>query len=76
MIINHDEAFQRGINLIKQKRYEKSINVFNKLVDKNPSHTGALFNRGLALLKIGKIEEGLNSFDKVLHFEPKNADAM
>ncbi|WP_054865008.1 hypothetical protein [Methanosarcina barkeri] len=54
MVINHDEAFQRGLGLIKQKRYEKSINVFNKIVDKDPGHTGALFNRGLALLKIKK----------------------
>ena len=38
IIIVYDEAFQRGLDLVKHKRYEKAVNTFNKILDKNRTY--------------------------------------
>jgi len=58
------------------KRYDESIQVYDKLLEKYPDEIHYLLGKGSALSNSGKYQESLQYFDKVLEIEPENTYAQ
>jgi len=66
----------RGIDKVRQKRYEEAVAVFDQLLAENDQLSDAWNNRGVALFALGRLEEALDSYDRCLSIDPENLDAM
>jgi len=67
-----DILFQRGVDLIKLGNYEEALPYFDRILEINASHVGALSNKGSILAQLGNPYEALLYYDKVLKIEPDN----
>ena len=61
-----------GMALINQKKYEESIDVFKKLVKRNPKNFFALNNLSVSLMQTDKTKEAVESFKQILLINPKS----
>ena len=59
-----------------EKRYEDSLEIFNKLLAINPKDKLVLSNIGSVLLDLGKYEKAIKTFDKVLEINSKDEFAL
>jgi len=66
----------RGMDRVRQKRYEEAVAVFDQLLAENDQLSDAWNNRGVALFALGRLEEALDSYDRCLSIDPENLDAM
>ena len=53
-IANSQEAYNNGIKLFSDKKFEASIEQFKKSVGFDPNFTAAYYNKGVAENEIGK----------------------
>ncbi len=56
-------------------RYDDAIEIFDKMLEKNPRNVFALLGKGYALMGKGNYEEAIGYFDKLLEMNPNFKDA-
>jgi tetratricopeptide (TPR) repeat protein len=61
-----------GFNYYKIGDYGKSIEIWNKIFEKDPKNTAALNSIGTSFMMKGQIEDAILLFKKVLELEPGN----
>ena len=67
----HTKAIRRLAHLrLEQQRYEESLELFQRLIDINPSDAVAQGNMGIVLYYLGRSDEALQSFDRALSLDP------
>lgn len=66
----------RGIDKVRQKKYEAALEVFERLLANNPDIPEAWNNRGVALFGLGRIDQSLESYERCLSLDPENLDAL
>ncbi len=66
----------RGMDRVRQKRYDEAVALFDQLLAENDQLSDAWNNRGVALFALGRLEEALESYDRCLSLDPENLDAM
>jgi tetratricopeptide (TPR) repeat protein len=57
-------------------KYDESIKVLDRALEKLPNDTELLFRKGIVMDKTGKKEEAVETMRKILSVEPKNANAL
>ena len=62
-----------GLNYFKIGNYDKSIEIWNRIFDKEPKSTAALNNIGTAFMMKNQIDDAAALFKKALALEPDNA---
>ncbi len=69
-----DAAFYTiyGLNFLKLQDYDKSIEVFNKMLEMDPKSSVALINIGIAYMSIPKYDEAIKSFNKAIEFNSED----
>ena len=67
--------WQRVNQFAIENKYEALI-YFNKFLEQNPTHYGALLGKGKILINLGKSEEAIQYFDKLLEKDPSDALAL
>lgn len=67
--------FDKGIALIKSKKYQEAIECFDKALLFNPQYVGAWHNKGVALIDLGEYQEAITCFDKAIEIDPQNEGA-
>src|SRR5438874_5970997 len=73
---NVAEAYNnRGLALMKLRRFEEALASFDRGIGVQPDHIGALANRGAALQELGRAQEALVSLDRVIAMQPRLAGA-
>lgn len=66
----------RGIDKVRQKKYEEALEVFERLLADNPDIPEVWNNRGVALFGLGRIDLSLESYERCLVIDPENLDAL
>lgn len=65
-----------GIKLLNQKKYEDSIECFNKALELDSTYGNAWYNKGYSLFYIGNYQKANECFDKFLELNPENVYAF
>lgn len=66
----------RGIDKVRQKRYEEALEIFDRLLANSPDIPEVWNNRGVALFGLGRIDQSLESYERCLVIDPENLDAL
>jgi len=66
----------RGMDKVKQKKFEEALEIFERVLAKNQEIPEAWNNQGVALYGLGRFEEALQSYDRCLAIDPENLDAL
>lgn len=66
----------RGMDKVKQKKFEEAFEIFERMLAMNQDIPEAWNNRGVALFGLGRSEEALQSYDRCLAIDPENLDAL
>ena len=61
-----------GIKLLNQKKYEDSIECFNKVLELDPNYENAWYYKGYSLFYSGNYQKANECFDKFLEINPEN----
>ena len=65
-----------GIKLLNQKKYEDSIECFNKTLKLDPNYESAWYNKGYSLFYIDNYQKANECFDRLLELNPENVYAV
>ena len=74
-IANSQEAYNNGIKLFSDKKFEASIEQFKKSVGFDPNFTAAYYNKGVAENEIGKYADASKTLDKLIELKPAYSKA-
>lgn len=66
----------RGMDQVRQRKFEQALETFDRIVSANPNIPEAWNNRGVALYSLGRLDEALESYDRSLALEGNNLDAL
>jgi cell division protein ZapA (FtsZ GTPase activity inhibitor) len=66
------EIFRRGVDMLKNAKYEEAAAVFTALTILKPDGFGGYFNLGVASAKLGKFTLALDMFDRALAINPNH----
>jgi tetratricopeptide (TPR) repeat protein len=66
----------RGIDKVRQEKFEEALKLFDRVLQQNPEIVEAWNNRGVALYGLGRLEEALQSYNRSLEKDPYNLDAL
>ncbi len=69
------QANKRGLEYMKQQRYEQAITEFNNILEEDPLWFPAYYNRAISYANTGNNKEALQDLNYVLANYPDNADA-
>ena len=70
-----EDAFDNGLNLIGQQRYEEAIQAFSTAIEIIPRDYQAYNYRGVAWALMGKYDKALADYNKALEIRPRYAEA-
>src|SRR6476660_1057256 len=70
------EFILKGNEHYYNKEYNEAIEYYDKALEIDPKHVGALNNTGKVLDNLGKYNEAIVYYDKALQIDPKYADAL
>jgi tetratricopeptide (TPR) repeat protein len=66
----------RGIDKVRQKKYDEALEIFERLLASNQDIPEVWNNRGVALFGLGRIDQSLESYERCLAIDPENLDAL
>lgn len=66
----------RGMDQVRQRRFEQALEIFDRIIAGNPDISEAWNNRGVALYSLGRLDEALESYDHSLALDGVNMDAL
>lgn len=69
------QANKRGLEYMKQNRYEEAIEEFNQAINEKPDWFPAYYNRAVSHANLQQYKEALNDFNYVLANFPDHADS-
>lgn len=67
-----DDYLKQGDALFFEGRYEEAINIYNKVIQRQPDSYLAHASRGKALRRLGRYEEALKSYEKAIDIKPED----
>lgn len=68
-----NKEFEKGISYLKSAEYQKALEVFNTLVDKDPSNAAYYSERGVVHFHLSKKHKSLHDMDKAVELEPQKS---
>ena len=68
------DKLKQGIAYFKEGQFDKALEIFNLLVEGDPSNTQYIGYRGRILSRKGSYSQALKDYDQLLRFEPHNTD--
>jgi len=66
----------KGIDKIRQSRFEEALEIFGRVLASNPDIPEAWNNNGVAHFSLGHLDEAIESYDRCLAQDPGNLDAL
>jgi tetratricopeptide (TPR) repeat protein len=70
-----EDAFDKGLKLMGQQRYEEAIQAFSTAIEIIPQDYQAYNYRGVARALMGKYDEAIADYSKALEIRPRYAEA-
>ena len=71
-----NKMLSAGLIALRQNKNNEALQIFEKILEIDPTNSMAWNNKGVALRKLKKIEEAIECFNKALSIEPKLIRAM
>jgi len=68
-----EELFLEGARVLTLKQFDKALEIFNKVLEKDPTHIKALEGRATIYIQKGEIELAESDLKKAVNIEPENA---
>jgi tetratricopeptide (TPR) repeat protein len=62
----NEQLLDKAYNLNKQKKYDKAIDIYDEVINRNSKLQLAYYNRGFAYLQTKKYDKALADFNKVI----------
>lgn len=69
------QRFDVGLQLLRQKQYDRAAGAFFDVVRENPAHAQAWSNYGIALVHAGRAAEAEAALAKAIALAPENGEA-
>lgn len=69
---SEQELFEEGVRLLESSQYQKSIEYFDRAIEKNPGFTAALNAKGVALFQQAKYDEAIEAFTASIEIDPES----
>lgn len=69
------QSYEKGLSLMKAKKYQQAIDVFNGIIKKDADLAGPHINNGIAYRKLGKTEQARSELLLALKINPDSAIA-
>ena len=69
-----DSLLKQAINNFDKKKFEKSIELFEKILEKEPNNSEIITNKAICLAELGRYEESIEQLEKVLNQNPDDFD--
>ena len=69
----NDMELEKGFELIKNLKFEQALEIFDKVLEKNPVNLKAWYYKTSALHNLKKFEDELLCYDKMMEIEPSEA---
>ena len=66
---------ERAYDFLNEGEIEYALQLYDKILQVNPTDIHALNYKGLALASLGNYEEAIQWYDKVLDIDPNDSDA-
>tara|TARA_R110002111_G_scaffold210996_1_gene274714 strand:- start:11 stop:604 length:594 start_codon:yes stop_codon:yes gene_type:complete len=67
---NYQERFDKGVELLRAGDFDKSLKIFNNLVQEQPSNGDYWSERGVVFFHLGKKKESLADMDEAVRLQP------
>jgi tetratricopeptide (TPR) repeat protein len=67
---------QRGMDKVKQNKFEEASEIFERVLAMNQEIPEVWNNQGVALYGLGRFDEAMQSYDRCLDIDPENLDAL
>ena len=68
---NGDEIFNLAGSVYDKWDFETAIKLYDRVLDKNPNHVGALMNKASSLRHLGKHDEAIRCYNKIIKMLPE-----
>jgi len=69
------KLFNRGMQLLVERRFDKAIEIFEQVVEKSPNVITAWYNLGISYQYLGNYNKAIDMYKIALNFNPKLAEA-
>ena len=69
---SEEELFDEGLKLMETEQYQKAIEYFDRVLEKNQGHTSAQNAKGVALFQQQKYDDAINAFTKSIDTDPSS----
>ncbi|HEY8110776.1 MAG TPA: tetratricopeptide repeat protein [Candidatus Nitrosotenuis sp.] len=71
-----NEMVQVGISYLNEKRFDKALEYFNKIVGKEPNNIMGWMGKGVSYVGLKNYEQAITHFKKSLEISPNNKDVL
>ncbi|NDB92981.1 MAG: tetratricopeptide repeat protein, partial [Nitrososphaeria archaeon] len=70
------QMIEIGMSYLNEKRFDKALESFNKIVGKEPNNIMGQMGKGVSYVGLHKYQEAITQFKKSLEISPNNKDAL
>ena len=71
-----DSLLKQAIQDFNKKKFQKSMKLFEMILEENPHNSEIIVNKAVCLAELGKYEESLEELEKVLAENPDDFDGI
>src|SRR5678815_5560071 len=69
-----EDQLNRGLSLIKEKRFTEAVSLFNQVKQSSPQDARAYFYAGMALTESGKLTASALELSEAVRLDPQHAE--
>ena len=74
--LSQDDNLKKAFDLLKMGDTKKALEVYDEVLDQNPSNFDALINKSLTLIQARRFKESLKCLESISHDSPYGFDKM
>ncbi len=72
----HETNLHLAHLMIIEGKYEEALDIYDRILEKEPKNLNALINKGVTLFRLGEYEEARKYYDSVLSINSSNIEAI
>ncbi|MBI5697266.1 MAG: tetratricopeptide repeat protein [Thaumarchaeota archaeon] len=71
-----NEMVQIGVSYLNEKRFDKALEYFNKIIGKEPNNVMGWMGKGVSYVGLKNYDQAITHFKKSLEISPNNKDVL
>ncbi|QLH08598.1 tetratricopeptide repeat protein [Candidatus Nitrosotenuis sp. DW1] len=71
-----NEMIQVGVSYLNEKRFDKALEYFNKIIGKEPNNIMGWMGKGVSYVGLKNYDQAITQFKKSLEISPNNKDVL